>query len=62
MTVRTAKDVPIEDWPPGWLKLEICRLTREPDYLDMSDHEKVEHGLPVTEEEMRKFVEEWRKK
>lgn len=62
MTARTAKDVPVEHWPPGWLKMEVCRLTRRPEYADMSEHQKVEYGLPVTVEEMRTFIAEWRRK
>jgi hypothetical protein len=50
------RDAPLEKWPPGWLKLEVARLSQESSYLIMTDKEKKSLGLPVTEEEMRAFI------
>lgn len=62
MNAKGPNDLPLDKWPVGWLKLEVASLTREPDYLIMSPHRKVTLNLPVTEEEMRLFVMERRKK
>jgi hypothetical protein len=50
------RDVPLEEWPPGWLKLEVARLNQEPGYILMTDKEKKKLGMPVTEAEMRAFI------
>ena len=50
------KDVPLERWPPGWLKLQVASLLGEPAYILMTDKEKKSIGLPVSEEEMRAYI------
>ena len=50
------KDIPLEKWPPGWLKLQVASLMGSPDYILMQDHEKREANLPVSEEEMRQYI------
>ena len=50
------KDLPLEFWTPGWLKLEVASLADRPDYILMFDDEKREANLPVTTEEMRDFI------
>jgi hypothetical protein len=50
------KDVPLEQWPPGWLKLQVASLLGEPAYILMTDKEKKSIGLPVSEEEMRAYI------
>jgi len=49
------KDIPLEQWPPGWLKLQTASLLGMSDYLLMYDYEKRKAGLPVSDEEMREF-------
>jgi hypothetical protein len=50
------KDIPLEKWPPGWLKFQIASLMGSPEYLLMHDHEKRKAKLPVSIEEMRKYI------
>lgn len=50
------KDIPLEKWPPGWLKLQVASLTGSPEYLLMRDHEKRKANLPVSDEEMRAYI------
>ena len=50
------KDVPLERWPPGWLKLQVASLLGGPAYILMTDKEKKSIGLPVSEEEMRAYI------
>jgi hypothetical protein len=55
------RDVPLERWPSGWLKLQTASLLNQPGYILMTNKEKRDCGLPVSEEEMRKYIEEnWR--
>jgi hypothetical protein len=54
--VPHVKDIPLDKWPPGWLKLQVASLMGTPDYLLMHDREKKKVGLPVTEEEMRAYI------
>lgn len=51
------KDIPIEQWTPGWLRMECANLLDRPDYILMHDHEKRAAGLPVTGQEMIRFVQ-----
>ena len=53
------RDVPLEDWPPGWLKLQVASLLNKPDYILMTVREKEGAGLPITPDEMRKFIKEY---
>jgi hypothetical protein len=46
----------LEDWPEGWLKLEVANLTKYPSYIVMTDEEKREVNYPVTVEEMRQYI------
>jgi hypothetical protein len=50
------KDVPLEQWPPGWLKLQVASLLGEPGYILMTNKEKKDIGLPVSDEEMRAYI------
>jgi hypothetical protein len=50
------KDVPLEQWPPGWLKLQVASLLKKPEYILMHNHEKRKAGLPVSNEEMREYI------
>jgi hypothetical protein len=52
----TPQNTPLEEWPPAWLKLEVCSLLDMPGYILWHDHEKREHGYPVTLDEMREFI------
>jgi len=54
------KDTPLEQWPSGWLKLEIASLLDTPAYLWLHDSEKRRDGYPVTDDEMRAFIAERR--
>ena len=54
--MKRAKDVPLEKWPPAWLKLEMASLLDIPGYIMMHDHEKRTAGHPVTNDEMRAFI------
>ena len=49
-------DTPLSHWPSGWLKLEVASLSNAPEYLVMSEEEKREVLMPVTDGEMRKFI------
>jgi hypothetical protein len=50
------KDVPLERWPPAWLKLQIASLLGAPDYIIMTNEEKRKAGLPVSLDEMRAYI------
>jgi hypothetical protein len=50
------KDIPLEQWPPGWLKLQVASLMNNPDYILMHDYEKRKAKLPVSAKEMREFI------
>lgn len=50
------KDVPLEQWRPGWLKMEVASLLDVPGYIMMHDHEKRAAGYPATNDEMRAFI------
>jgi hypothetical protein len=50
------KDIPLEKWPPGWLKLQVASLIGNPEYILMRDHEKRHANLPVSAEEMRAYI------
>jgi hypothetical protein len=50
------KDTPLEQWSPGWLKMEVASLLDVPGYIMMHDHEKLAAGYPITDDEMRKFI------
>jgi len=50
------RDIPLERWPPGWLKLQVASLLGEPGYILMTDKEKRGIGLPVSVEEMRAYI------
>lgn len=47
---------PLDQWRPGWLKMEVASLLDVPGYFMMHDHEKKTAGYPVTNEEMREFI------
>ena len=55
--MRDPKDTPLFEWPSGWLKLEVASLFKAPDYLVMTDDEKRKALMPVTDGEMREFIE-----
>ena len=50
------KDTPLSEWPSGWLKMEVASLFSAPEYLVMTDQEKSEALMPVTDGEMREFI------
>jgi hypothetical protein len=56
------KDIPLEQWSQGWLKMECASILRErePCYLLLHDHEKREKKLPVTDDEMRALIAAYR--
>lgn len=47
---------PLDEWPTGWLKLEVAQLLRNLSYLIMTRDEKLDQDLPVTDAEMRAFI------
>ncbi len=55
-------DVPLDSWPPGWLKLECCSILNEPLYIIMTDEEKRKKKFPVTLDEMRNLIRQERAK
>lgn len=60
MQARTPREVPLEEWPRAWLVLELCSILRNPTYMVMTEHEKVEKNLPVTDGEMRAVIRDKR--
>jgi hypothetical protein len=50
------KDIPLDQWPPGWLKLQVASLLGTHEYILMHDCEKRSAGLPVSVEEMREYI------
>jgi hypothetical protein len=49
-------NTPLEEWPQGWLVLEIANISGRPFYLVMTDEEKEKEHLPITEQEMREYI------
>lgn len=47
-----AHQVPLSQWPEGWLKLEMASVLARPEYVIMTDGEKRGDKLPVTRAEM----------
>lgn len=47
---------PLENWSPGWLKMEVASLLDVPGYAMMHDHEKLAAGYPVSIAEMIAFI------
>ena len=54
------KDTPLEEWPRGWLVLEVGNILNIPLYIMMHDHEKKEKGYPITIDEMKNFIKKHR--
>jgi hypothetical protein len=50
------KDIPLEKWPPGWLRFQVASLMGSPDYLIMTDSEKRKAKLPISFDEMREYI------
>jgi hypothetical protein len=51
---------PLDQWPLGWVILEVASLLEKPEYITMDVHEKRRAGLPVTEKEMREYIKNHR--
>lgn len=47
---------PLEQWTDGQLKFEVASQSNIPQYIIMFDEEKVNNSLPVSREEMIKFL------
>ena len=58
MKMNHPKTTQLEDWPEGWLKFKCASLLKNPQFLAMYDHEKKESGLPITKDEMIKFIKD----
>lgn len=56
----TPNETPLKDWHSGWLKLECASLLDEPLFIMLHDHEKREKNYPVTDDEMRAFIQKRR--
>lgn len=54
--MRHPATTPLEQWTPGWLKMEVANLLDVPGYLMMHDHEKKAAGYPVSDDEMRALI------
>lgn len=50
------KDTPLDQWPEGWLKMEVASLLDTPGYVLMREDEKQRAGYPCTSQEMREFI------
>lgn len=51
------KEVPLYEWKDGWLKMTVAGYSKKPEYLVMTDQEKLNRGYPVTREEMIAYIE-----
>ena len=54
--MRDPNNTPLLKWPSVWLKMEVASLFHAPEYLVMTDNEKREVLMPVTDGEMREFI------
>jgi hypothetical protein len=54
---RHPSTTPLERWPRGWLVLETARLLDNPQYIVMTNDEKLQASYPVTEEHMRNYIQ-----
>lgn len=61
-TMPHPKDMPLDQWPPGWLKMAVASLLDMPEYIMMHDHDREDRELPVTHDEMRAFIQSHRGK
>jgi len=50
------KDVPLSEWPDGWLVMEVASLLDDPGYIIAHDHERKARGLPSSKDERLSFV------
>ncbi len=50
------KDVPLSEWKDSWLRLTVAGLCNQNEYIMMQDREKRMRGLPVTRDEMIKYI------
>jgi hypothetical protein len=50
------QNTPLDEWPPAWLRMEVCNLLDNPGYILMHDHEKAAAGYPVSQDEMRDLI------
>jgi hypothetical protein len=55
---RLPKDTPLEEWPDGWLVMEVASLLDEPGYIMMHEYERKALGWPDSLEARRKFIGE----
>jgi hypothetical protein len=55
-------NTPLEEWPSGWLKMEVASMLGDCTYIMMHDHEKKAADLPVTDEDMRTYIRKCRSK
>jgi hypothetical protein len=54
--IKKVFETPLEDWPDGWLKLEVASQLDKPEYIMLHSHEKKAKELPDTREEMIAFL------
>lgn len=50
------KDVPLNRWSTGQLKMEVASLLDTPGYILMSDSEMEREGYPAGDDQRRDFI------
>jgi hypothetical protein len=50
------KDVSLNKWPEGWLKMEVAKLLGQPRYLYLSEEECSENNYPCNRKERIEFI------
>jgi hypothetical protein len=53
---RHPKDTPLEEWPDGWLVMEVASLMDEPGYIMMNELERKKVGWPDSPSARRDFI------
>jgi len=49
-------NTPLEEWPRGWLVMEVASLYDVPEYISMTSEEKIKAKMPVTDLDMREYI------
>lgn len=58
VVAKHPKNTPLEEWPNWWLMVETASWLDKPEYLAMTDSERIEHAWPASREQRMIFIKE----
>ena len=53
---RLPSNTPLDQWPDGWLVMEVASLLDTPGYILMSDSEREREGYPASRDQRADFI------